>query len=80
MTRLAGTIAPPDGYDRDAEVFNLECAAWFLGQIDPQTLRRSQCPRSTPTGGKLLFERSILLQWVAAHRSHELAPTAQEAA
>jgi hypothetical protein len=62
----------PVGYDPDAEVFNLEHAAWFCGQLHPQTLRRSTCPRSKPAG-VLLFERSVLLQWVAAHRSHQVA-------
>jgi hypothetical protein len=65
----------PEGYDVHALVFDLECAAWFCGRIDPQTLRRSTCPRSK-IGGRLLFERDVLLKWVNAHTSHKLAEVA----
>lgn len=76
MTKLAlAPATPPAGYDPTAEVFNLEHAAWFVGQINPQTLRRSTCPRSKPAG-ILLFERAQLLAWVAAHRTHSLAEVA----
>jgi hypothetical protein len=65
----------PEGYDPHAEIFNLECAAWFCGQMSPVTLRRSTCPRSKPTG-QLRFERSQLLAWFAAHRSHGVGEAA----
>jgi hypothetical protein len=68
-------LTPPDGYDPHAEVFDLPCAAWFVGRINPQTLRRSQCPRSK-VGAKLLFERAQLLAFIASRRSHQLAPVA----
>lgn len=66
---------PPDGYDPHAEVFNLECAAWFVGQMSPETLRKSTCPRSKRCG-RLLFERAQLLAWVGSTRSHTLAQVA----
>jgi hypothetical protein len=53
------------------DVMSLEEAAAFV-RLHPQTLRRSTCPRSK-IGGRLLFERAVVLAWVAAHRSHELA-------
>ena len=55
-------------------VFSLEEAAEFL-RLHPQTLRRSTCPRSK-IGNRLLFERDVMLAWVAAHRSHNLAEVA----
>jgi hypothetical protein len=56
------------------DVMSLEEAAAFV-RLHPQTLRRSTCPRSK-IGGRLLFERAVVLAWVAAHRSHELAAVA----
>jgi hypothetical protein len=55
-------------------IMTLDEAAAFC-KLHPQTLRRSQCPRSK-LGGRILFERAVILQWVAAHRSHELAAVA----
>lgn len=57
-----------------APVMALEEAADFV-RLHPQTLRRSTCPRSK-IGGRLLFERDVLLAWIAAHRSHNLAAVA----
>lgn len=56
------------------EIMALDEAAAFL-RMHPQTLRRSQCPRSK-LGGRIVFERDILLAWVRAHRSHNLADVA----
>lgn len=56
------------------DILDLPEAAAFV-KLHPQTLRKSTCPRSK-IGGKLLFERHILLEWVAAHRSHQLAAVA----
>ena len=66
---------PPEGYDPHAEVFDLECAAWFCGKMSPETLRKSSCPRSKRCG-RLLFERGQILAWVASTRSHSLAQVA----
>jgi hypothetical protein len=56
------------------DILDLAAAAAFV-KLHPQTLRKSTCPRSK-IGGRLLFERHILLAWVASHRSHELAAVA----
>ena len=62
-------------HDRqNAPVMALEEAADFV-RLHSQTLRRSTCPRSK-IGGRLLFERDVLLAWIAAHRSHNLAAVA----
>ncbi len=66
---------PPDGYDVNASVFDLECAAWFCGRMSPETLRKSTCPRSKRCG-RLLFERTQILAWIASTRSHNLAEVA----
>ncbi len=65
----------PAHYDAQAEVFDLECAAWFLSDMSPETLRKSTCPRSKRCG-RLLFERSQILAWVASTRSHTVAQVA----
>lgn len=56
------------------DVMTLEEAAAYV-RLHPQTLRRSTCPRSK-IGGRLLFERAVLLAWIAAHRTHQLAEVA----
>lgn len=70
-----GDARKPDHYDPAAEVFDLECAAWFCGAMSPESLRKSTCPRSKRCG-RLLFERSQILAWLAATRSHNLAEVA----
>lgn len=55
-------------------VMTLDEAADAL-RLHPQTLRRSTCPRSK-IGNKLRFERDVVLAWLAAHRSHNLAAVA----
>ncbi len=56
------------------DVLTLDEAAELL-RLHPQTVRRSTCPRSK-IAGKLRFERAVVLAWVAAHRSHNLAEVA----
>jgi predicted DNA-binding transcriptional regulator AlpA len=56
------------------EVMTLEEAAELV-RMHPQTLRRSTCPRSK-IGGRLRFLRSVVLEWIAAHQSHQLAAVA----